>query len=60
VTNRRGSSRLRPDFYKAARDLGDIEAASKGPGAFARRRVRKVAYPRTNRTLRRVLRALGL
>ena len=51
---------LRSQLYRAARDLGDVQSAAKGPGAYARRRVRKVAYRRTNGGLRRLLRSLGL
>jgi hypothetical protein len=56
----RDSSRLRGDFYKAARTLGDIEVVGKGPKAYAKRRVRKVAHRRANGALSRILRALGL
>ena len=49
---------LRSQLYRAARDLGDIEAASKGPGANARRRARKVAYRKSNALLRSILRGL--
>jgi hypothetical protein len=51
---------LRTELYRAARDLGDVESAAKGPGAFAGRRVRKVAYRRANGLLRGLLRSLGL
>jgi hypothetical protein len=51
---------LRSQLYRAARDLGDVQSAAKGPGVFARRRARKVAYRRTNGGLRRILKALGL
>jgi len=51
---------LRSNLYRAARGLGTIEAAEKGPGALAKREVRRVAYRRTNRGLGRVLRAFGL
>jgi len=57
VTRRKS---LRSQLYRAARDLGDVQSAAKGPGAYARRRVRKVAYRRTNGGLRRLLRSLGL
>ncbi|HLX87433.1 MAG TPA: hypothetical protein VKR22_03075 [Acidimicrobiales bacterium] len=51
---------FRSQLYRAARDLGDIEAASKGPGSYVRRRVRKSAYRRMNGTLGRIFRSLGL
>ena len=40
---------LRSQLYRAARDLGNVEAAEQGPGALARRQVRRAAYRRTNR-----------
>ncbi|MHB1740537.1 MAG: hypothetical protein ACYCXA_13895 [Actinomycetes bacterium] len=51
---------LRCQLYRAARDLGDVQAASRGPSAYARRRVRKVAYRKSNGLLASILRALGL
>jgi hypothetical protein len=51
---------LRSQLYRAARDLGDIQSAAKGPGAYAKRRVRKVVYRRGNGALRAILRAFGL
>ena len=51
---------LRSQLYRAARDLGNVEAAEQGPGALARRQVRRAAYRRTNRGLGGLLRAFGL
>jgi hypothetical protein len=51
---------LRSQLYRAARDLGNAQAAAKGPGAFAGRQVRRSAYRRTNRGLSGLLRAVGL
>jgi hypothetical protein len=51
---------LRSQLHRAARDLGDIESAAKGPGAYAKRRVRKVVYRKSNGALRSILRAFGL
>lgn len=51
---------LRTNLYRAARTLGNIQAARKGPAAYAKRRVRRIVYRRTNATTRRFLRALGL
>ncbi len=51
---------VRSQLYRAARDLGNAQAAAKGPGAFARRQVRRSAYRRTNRGLSGLLRAFGL
>jgi hypothetical protein len=38
---------LRSQLYRSARILGDVEAMSKGPGAYAKRVVRKKAYGRS-------------
>ncbi|MGH9007795.1 MAG: hypothetical protein ACRDV6_08810 [Acidimicrobiales bacterium] len=51
---------LRSQLYRAARDLGNVEAATQGPGALARRQVRRSGYRRTNRGLGSLLRAFGL
>jgi len=51
---------VRSQLYRSARVLGDLEAARKGPGAYARRRVRRVMYRKGNRGMARVLKALGL
>jgi hypothetical protein len=51
---------LRSQLYRAARDLGNVEAASKGPGALAKRQVRRSAYRRTNSGLAGLLRTFGL
>lgn len=51
---------LRSQLYRAARDLGDLESAEKGPGALGKRMVRKRVYKTTNRWTRRFLRGLGL
>jgi len=51
---------LRSQLYRAARDLGNAEAAAKGPAAFGKRYARRKAYARTNSVTRQILRALGL
>ena len=51
---------LRAELYRGARDLGNLQAAARGPGPYARRVVRRAVYRKTNGELRRVLRALGL
>ena len=51
---------LRGELYRAARDLGNVRAAAKGPGPYARRVVRRAVYRKTNGELRRLLRSLGL
>jgi hypothetical protein len=51
---------LRSQLYRAARDLGNVEAVEKGPSALGKRYVRRTAYRKTNSGLRGILRALGL
>jgi hypothetical protein len=51
---------LRSQLYRAARDLGNVEAAAHGPTALAKRQVRRRAYRTTNRSLGGLLRAFGL
>ena len=51
---------LRSQLYRAARDLGDMQAAAKGPGAYATRRVRRKAYRKSNTALGRFLKGIGL
>jgi hypothetical protein len=56
VTHRKS---LRSQLYRAARDLGDLDSAAKGPGAYAKRRARKAVYRKGNGTLAKVLKALA-
>ena len=51
---------IRSQLYRAARDLGNVEAASKGPASYGKRYARRKAYARTNSITRQILRALGL
>lgn len=51
---------FRSQLYRVARDLGNIEAAEKGPGAFAKRVARRKIYSRTNEWTRKFLRSIGL
>jgi hypothetical protein len=53
-------SRQRSWLYRSARIMGDIEAAEKGPEAYAKRRVRRKVYAKTNGLTRRLLRSFGL
>ena len=55
---RRPSSRSQ--LYRAARDLGNLNAAERGPAAYGKRVVRRRVYRTTNRWTRRVLRGFGL
>lgn len=52
--------RARSALYQAARILGDLQAAQRGPAPLGRRLVRKQAYRITNRALARGLRRAGL
>ena len=49
---------LRSQLYRAARDMGNIEAASKGPTAYGKRLVRRKVYARTNGFVGKLLRGL--
>ena len=49
---------LRSQLYRAARDLGNVEAASKGPASYGRRVVRRKVYARGNGLLGKALRGL--
>jgi len=51
---------LRSQLYRAARDLGNGQAASRGPGAYAERVARRKVYRTTNGMTRHLLRGLGL
>ena len=51
---------LRSQLYRAARDLGNVQAASRGPGSYARRVARLKVYRTTNGVTRDLLRDLGL
>jgi hypothetical protein len=51
---------LRSQLYRAARDLGNVEAAEKGPTAYSKRVVRRRVYRSTNRLTGRFLRKFGL
>ena len=51
---------LRSQFYRAARDLGNIEAAEKGPASYGKRVVRRKVYRKTNSFTRSILKGFGL
>jgi hypothetical protein len=40
--------------------MGNVQAAAKGPGAYAKRYVRRKSYAKTNAATRAILRSLGL
>lgn len=50
----------RSQLYRAARDLGNVEAAAKGPGAYGKRVVRRATYRKGNSGIRKVLRIFGM
>jgi len=50
---------LRSQLYRAARDLGNIEAAEKGPASYGKRVVRRKVYRSTNSVTGKFLRKLG-
>jgi hypothetical protein len=47
---------LRSQLYRAARDLGNVQAVGRGPGAYARRVVRRKVYRASNRLTADLLR----
>jgi hypothetical protein len=52
--------KLRPALYLAARLLGDVQAAAKGPGPLVKRRVRAKVYGKAAGQLSRAFRKVGL
>jgi hypothetical protein len=50
---------LRSQLYRGARDLGNLEAAEKGPTSLGKRYVRRADYRKTNSGLAGFLRAFG-
>jgi hypothetical protein len=40
--------------------MGNLQAAAKGPGAYAKRYARRKTYAKTNAATRTILRSLGL
>jgi hypothetical protein len=51
-------SSLRSQLYRAARDLGNVQAAAKGPGAYGKRIVRRKVYRSTNGVLGKLLKSI--
>jgi hypothetical protein len=51
---------LRSQLYRAARDLGNVQAAQRGPTSYAKRVVRRKVYRTGNGINRRLLKELGL
>lgn len=52
------SKSLRSQLYRAARDLGNVQAAKKGPSAYGRRVVRRAVYRKGNAGIARILRSI--
>jgi len=51
---------LRSQLYRDARILGNIEAATKGPGAYAKRYVRRKVYSRSMGATSSILKSINL
>ena len=51
---------LTSQLYRAARASNNLRAASRGPGAYAKRQVRRKAYRASGGFTRSLLKALGL
>jgi hypothetical protein len=51
---------LTSHLYRAARASNNLRAAGRGPGAYAKRQVRRKAYRASGGFMRSFLRALGL
>lgn len=52
--------KLRSQTYRVARDLGNVQAASKGPTSYAKRVARRKVYRTTNGYTRHLLKGFGL
>jgi hypothetical protein len=50
---------LRSQLYRAARDLGNVEAASEGPTSFGKRHARLKVYAKINGFTRKLLRSIA-
>jgi len=51
---------LRSNLYRAARILGNVQAAEKGPTSYAKRVARRKVYRSTNRAVGKFLKGIGL
>jgi hypothetical protein len=51
---------FRSQTYRLARDLGNVEAAERGPVSYGKRYARRGIYRNFNRGLSRAMRKLGL
>ena len=53
-------NKARSQSYRVARDLGNLQAALKGPSSYSKRYVRRAVLRKTNRTTYKLLRGFGL
>ena len=51
---------IRSQLYRGARDLGNLQAAEKGPASYGKRVVRRKVYRSTNKLTGKFLRSFGL
>jgi hypothetical protein len=51
---------FRSQLYRAARDLGNVQAAEKGPASYGKRVVRRKVYRSVNKPLGKMLKGFGL
>ncbi|MHB8379524.1 MAG: hypothetical protein ACYDB2_06350 [Acidimicrobiales bacterium] len=51
---------LRSELYRDARLLGNVQAAARGPNAYATRYVRRTLYSRSNAFTHSILRSINL
>ncbi|MCU1489776.1 MAG: hypothetical protein JWM85_1181 [Acidimicrobiaceae bacterium] len=49
---------LTSQLYRAARTSNNLRAAARGPGAYARRAVRRKVYAKSNGLVQRLLRGI--
>jgi hypothetical protein len=54
-----GRKSLRSQLYRAARDVGNVAAAERGPDSYGRRVVRRKVYTKSNGFLGKLLRRSG-
>lgn len=53
-------SKTRSQTYRAARDMGNLQALMKGPIPYSKRVVRRKVYRGVNRNLAKFLKGAGL
>jgi len=51
---------LRSELYRDARILGNLEALTKGPGAYSKRYVRRKVYSRSMGVTNSILKSINL